>query len=402
MTPSTPVPLGTIVFDTGSISGEIHNFTVNSDTEITATAPAGTGLVDVVVTTPGGSSPTVGADQYSYQPIVAGINPGFGTAAGGTTVTIDGSNFTGANAVDFGTTAATTFKVNSDTQVTATSPPGSGIVDVVVVTGGGSSQTSNADQFSYAPVVSSLTPSAGPATGGTSVTVSGFNFTGATAVDFGAVPAASFSVTNDGTLTAAAPPGNSPHVPVTVTGPGGASTANPGAVFSYGPVVATVKPKFGVGSGGEKVVIIGSNFKAVNAVNFGSTAAASFSLKSSTKIVAIAPAGTGIVDVTVQSAAGTSPVVLTDQFNYGPSVSHVLPNGGPIAGGTKVIVLGTNFNGVTGVNFGGNPAPSFTVLSPTKIKVVVPPAALSPVVDVTVVTLGGTSPTNPADQFTYG
>ena len=41
-------------------------FTVDSGTQITATAPAGTGTVDVTVTTPAGTSATSGADQFTY------------------------------------------------------------------------------------------------------------------------------------------------------------------------------------------------------------------------------------------------------------------------------------------------------------------------------------------------
>lgn len=63
---------------------------------------------------------------------------------------IAGSGFTGATAVDFGATAATSYAVNSDTQVTATSPAGSaGTVDVTVTTPGGTSATGSGDKFTY-------------------------------------------------------------------------------------------------------------------------------------------------------------------------------------------------------------------------------------------------------------
>lgn len=64
---------------------------------------------------------------------------------------IAGSGFTGATAVDFGSTAATSYTVNSDAQVTASSPAGSaGTVDVTVTTAGGTSATGSADKFTYA------------------------------------------------------------------------------------------------------------------------------------------------------------------------------------------------------------------------------------------------------------
>jgi hypothetical protein len=65
-------------------------------------------------------------------------------------VTIAGTNFTGATAVNFGSTPATSFIVNSDSSITATSPAGSaGPVDVTITTSSATSATSFADQFSY-------------------------------------------------------------------------------------------------------------------------------------------------------------------------------------------------------------------------------------------------------------
>jgi len=56
------------------------------------------------------------------------------------------------------------------------------------------------------PFVSSLTPDHGPATGGTSVIISGRNFSGASAVMFGANPATAFTVVDDNTIAAISPP----------------------------------------------------------------------------------------------------------------------------------------------------------------------------------------------------
>jgi hypothetical protein len=82
-------------------------------------------------------------------PVVTGVSPTTGTA--GTTVNIIGSGFTGATAVDFGSNAAQSFTVESDSEITAVAPPGTGTVDVTVVTSGGTSATGSADQFTYQP-----------------------------------------------------------------------------------------------------------------------------------------------------------------------------------------------------------------------------------------------------------
>ena len=84
-------------------------------------------------------------------PAVTSISPGTGPAAGGTTVTINGVGFTQATVVDFGSTPASSFTVNSaGTQIMAVDPAGSGTVDVTVTTPDGTTAISAADKFVYA------------------------------------------------------------------------------------------------------------------------------------------------------------------------------------------------------------------------------------------------------------
>jgi IPT/TIG domain len=132
-------------------------------TSCTVTSPAGAaGTVNVTVTTPGGTSPTSAADQYTYiaPPAVTAISPASGPAAGGTVVTITGTSLSGATAVDFGTTAATAVSCTA-TSCNVTSPAGAaGIVDVTVTTPVGTSAVSSAGRYTYSPDTTSLT--AGP------------------------------------------------------------------------------------------------------------------------------------------------------------------------------------------------------------------------------------------------
>jgi hypothetical protein len=130
--------------------------TVNSATQLTVTAKAAVpGTFDVIVTTGNGPSATSAADQFSYTapvPVVTGLSPTSGSRSGGTTVVISGSGFTGTTSVFFGTLAATQVTVNTDSQVTATSPAleTTGTVDVTVTTGyGGTSLPLPPDQFTY-------------------------------------------------------------------------------------------------------------------------------------------------------------------------------------------------------------------------------------------------------------
>src|SRR5579883_353327 len=80
-------------------------------------------------------------------PTVSGVSPGIGWASGGTAVTITGTNFIAGATVAFGTNAATGVSVVDGSHITASSPAGSGNVDVTVKTSDGTSATGSADQF---------------------------------------------------------------------------------------------------------------------------------------------------------------------------------------------------------------------------------------------------------------
>jgi len=144
-------------------------FLVVNDTTISAITPAhDEGVVDVVVTTPGGAA--TGSFTYETEviptPTVTGITPASGPVSGGTEVTITGTKFTGATAVTFDGIAATEFTVISDTSLTAMTPAhAAGAVDVVVTTPGGSASVT----YTYeeivipAPTVTSIDPASGVA-----------------------------------------------------------------------------------------------------------------------------------------------------------------------------------------------------------------------------------------------
>ncbi|MGX1747959.1 IPT/TIG domain-containing protein [Brevundimonas sp. NPDC055320] len=297
-------------------------YTIQSDTRIRATTPANAaGTYDITVTTPSGTSATSSADQYTYvaPPTVSSISPAAGPTTAGTKVTIIGTNFTHATGVTFGEKSALGYAVNSDTQITATAPAGTGTVDIRVTTAGGA--VSAADQYTYvaAPTVTSISPATGLAAGGTTVTITGTNFSGATRVTFGGT-AASYTVNSDTQITATAPAGTG-TVNVQVRTAGGTSAASSADQYTYAaaPTVASLSPRAGPTAGGTIVTITGTNFTNVKSVMFGGTAALAYAVTSSNQITAAAPAGTGTVDVQVTTAGGTSATSLADQYTYAPA-----------------------------------------------------------------------------------
>ena len=386
------------------------NVTVVNSGSITATAPASSaGAVDVTVTTAGGTSATGNADHYTYDapPTVTGVSPTSGPLAGGNTVTITGTNLTGATAVSFGDTPATSLTVDGATSISATAPAESGgTIDITVTTPGGTSATSTADHYTYVvtPTVTVVSPSQGPLGGGTIVSITGTGFTNASAVKFGATNATSFTLNSATSITATSPAESAGTVDITVTTPGGTTATSTADQYTFvaAPTVTGVSPTSGPLVGGDTVTISGTNLTNATAVKFGSTNATNITLNTATSITAIAPAETaGTVDITVTTAGGTSATSSVDHYTYlpTPTVTAVSPTAGPLGAGTPVTITGTNLSGATAVKFGGTNA-TITADTATQITATAP-AGTAGTVDVTVTTAGGTSATSTGDHYTY-
>lgn len=135
---SVPVPEGSL-----GTSGQRVSQT------ITGLSPQSVYHYRLVATSSAGTS--YGEDELftAGVPTVTSVTPDAGSEAGGTKVTITGTNFTGASAVRFGTGDAESFTVESESSISALSPEGNGPVDVTVSSAAGTSATSPGDRFSY-------------------------------------------------------------------------------------------------------------------------------------------------------------------------------------------------------------------------------------------------------------
>ncbi|WP_373765080.1 IPTL-CTERM sorting domain-containing protein [Delftia acidovorans] len=387
-------------------------FQMDSDTQITAVSPAhASGTVGIKLVTTANGAYTNGDFTYVAAPAITAIHPIAGPTAGGTPVILTGSGFTSAapsGAVQFGSTAAN-YTVNSDTQITATAPPGAaGTVDITVSTIGGNSASSIVDRFTYvaAPAITAIHPIAGPTAGGTPVILTGSGFTSATpsgAVQFGST-AANYTVNSDTQITAIAPPGAAGTVDITVSTVGGTSATSAGDRFTYAqaPTTASITPTTGPSAGGTQITLTGTHLSAASTVKFGNQSATGVSVVSDTQLTAISPPGTGTVDLTVTTPGGTSAITGTARFSYAgvPSITGLSTQHGPVAGGTQVLISGSGFTAATSVKFGTAEAAGFTVDSATRITANAPPGS-SGIVSVSVTTPEGTSPASAVAQFRY-
>lgn len=216
-------------FTGGSISSVTFNgisasYTVNSDTQITATVPHGYTTGNIQVNTDHGS-PTIAFTEGA--PTIASYSPT--SAISGSTVTITGSGFTDGTVtgVSFNSIAASSYNVVSNTKLTAVVPNGATTGTLQVSTNHGNATTSFTEG---PPTIASISPS--NATPGQTVTITGYGFTdgtvtGVTFTPVGNVPlTASYTIVSNTSMTAVVPNGSVGSDVVTVNTDHGSATGN--------------------------------------------------------------------------------------------------------------------------------------------------------------------------------
>lgn len=364
-------------------------FTVNSATLITATVPAGAATGPLQVTTVAGTatSATSFVVTAPAPPTITAFAPAAGAV--GMQVVLTGTNLTGAAGVRFGTTIATSFTVNSSTQLTVTVPIGATTSRIAVVTSGGQALTATTFKVVPVPSISSFTPGSGSP--GSVVIITGTGLSDATAVRFGGVNAPTFTVNAATVITATVPVGAASGTIQVTTAGGTATSASSFTVTAPAtPTLTAINPTSGpVGT----VVTLTGSFTGVTLVRLGTTTVTSFTVNSATQITATVPAGaaTGRFYVLATGGLCQSPMFTVIQP---PTITSLTPDNGTI--GSTVVVRGTNLTGATVVRFGGVSAPSFVVNSATQLTATVPAGAITGAVSVT--TVAGTA--SSAGNFT--
>ena len=192
----------------------------------------------------------------------------------GTTVDILGEGFTGATGVAFDGVKATFTNV-SDTFITAAVPKGA-LTGTVTVTTFTKTYKSN-HIFRVTPQLTSFSPAS--ATVGATVTLTGVSLTQTTAVTIGGLPAASFKVVSDTSVTAIVPAGAKTKQNIVVTTAGGSASKGPLAIP---PKIGSFSPSSG--PVGTEVIIKGNTFTGTTEVTIGGVAASSFEVINDTQL----------------------------------------------------------------------------------------------------------------------
>ncbi|HWL45076.1 MAG TPA: IPT/TIG domain-containing protein [Ilumatobacter sp.] len=433
-------------------------FSVHTDTQIVLTVPPhapGTVTVTVLGTDCGDLDEP---DGYTYTPVAPddlALTPTRGPVAGGQFATITGTQLDTVGAptggVLFGGIALAPITSGDpglletgeyevveaepdEFEIQLLTPPHSaGDVLVYVTNDGGTGAP-----LAYRYVADNLTanPDRGPETGGNpadpddEITLTGECFTGATGVTFGGVPATSFTVVDDQTITVVPPPATGPGtVDVVVLGTTDCGDITGDDAYTYEPVRAdglAISPNQGPAAGGQAVTIVGNHLDSTlptGGVEFGGITLAPISAGNPAvlepgeyTVVEVSPGEFEIQIVTPPHLPGPVSVIVTndagpaDPLGYtylGGSIDGVTPPTGPESGGQPgdpnggITITGACFTGADAVLFGDVAATVFVVISDTEI-LVIPPAHVPGGVAITVVgtTWCGDIVSSP-DAYTY-
>lgn len=423
------------------------SFTVDSDSQITAVAPAGTAgvLVNVWVTTPDGTSTNSSASWYYYvdPPVVSAVSPASGSQSSSTSVTITGENFNGATDVVFGRTpgqspvSASSFTVVSDTQITATAPAlGAQDSGEVTVVEGGAVSTPNMDAtFAWTTGVAGYT---GSSTGPKTAFI-GDSITNGASADLHTEFDPDYYVSVTGR------PGYrvrelQPYADDYVDGPGTQGIPDR-VVINLGTndlvqAKFATSPTIDLDTSADDLEAMVDEFKPATSCIVLVTVNRSAGLGDSglaatinDRIEDLADASGGRIQIADWDAAITAhsgtPAWTTDTIHpnstgravlidliadalddcspSAPSITSISPTAGPSSGGQTVTITGTGFNGATDVRFGpSTSAAEIVSLTDTQIEVVTP--AYSPagtLVNIRVDNPAGTSSTSTATQYYF-
>ncbi len=336
------------------------NVVVSGGTQLTClTSAHAPGAVIVTITNPDGQR-ALRANGYVYDrpPVLLTVSPQNGSSAGGTAITLTGTDFVTGAGILVGDLNCNAISISPPTGATCSTPAHvSGSVDVKFINPDTQSSTlSQGFTFNPAPRINTVSPNHGPASGGNSITVGGLNFVNGSQIKLDGVQCQTAFI-DSASISCPAPAHAAGTVSVNVTNPDAQFfTLASGYTYDPAPTIATVSPLSGPAAGGTQLTITGTRFLAGMIVDIGGSSCGS---------VAINTGATQLTCTTTQHASGLANVKVTNtdtqfadkslafEFIAAPSVVSVAPGRGPESGGTNIIIAGQNFSAGARVQVGG-------------------------------------------------
>ena len=321
----TTGPIGTVLTISGAnmsgitqikFSGSAavtSGFTNNTATSVTVTVPTGTITGKATVTTAAGTS-VASVQTFTIgipKPVIASTGLSVTSGPIGTVLTITGTDFDNITQIKFqGAAAVTTgFTNNTSTSVTVTVPAGTTSGQITVSTAGGTSVLS-AQSFTVTPlpVIASSGLSVDHGTIGSSLTITGTNFSGITKVSFQNADVTSGFTNNTSTSVTVTVPVGATTGKITVTTAAGTSALSTQTfTITPLPVISSTGLSVDHGTIGSSLTITGTNFSGITKVSFQNADVTSgFTNNTSTSVTVTVPAGAATGKITVTTAGGTS------------------------------------------------------------------------------------------------
>ena len=245
-------------------------------------------------------------------------------------------------------------------------------------------------QVSAAPVVTSVTPAAGPTSGGTAITITGQYFTGATAVTIGGNPVTSFSVVSATSITAVVPAGNVGPADVVVINPDGTGTKT--GAFTYQAPAVVMSPAAGALPG----AVVGTAFSQTVSAS-GGTAPFTYAVTTGTLPAGLSldPATGAIVGTPTVAGSYSFTVTATDAANQTASAAYTLAVAvqAPVAGAVSTTVAANSTAHAVTLALSGGTA--------TSVAIVTAPAHGTATASGTGIVYTPTAGYSGSDSFTY-
>jgi IPT/TIG domain/Tyrosine-protein kinase ephrin type A/B receptor-like len=342
---------------TVSVGGVACGISSQNNTYAVCSAAEGQGYNKAVVLTVGSQGSNSVLRNYTL-PHLTSITPANGPSAGGTTLTIAGTNLGTSGSVTIGGVSCTVLGGgHTHTQIKCTQPAGVGTGLVVALSVSGQN-SDNTLSFSYdAPVINGISPTHTPSEGGSFITVTGVNFGSGTSggvISFGA-QTCSYLAVNYGhsQIVCAAPSGSGTLLSVAVTV--GLQTSNAiNANYSL-PSVSQVTPSTVSTDGTTLVTVTGSSFSTSGNVSVGGSACNVTSF-THTQALCVVPAGQGTSQAVVVTSLDYRSSVVSGSISYAaPTIASVTSPSTLSDGGYLATITGSNFGTGTGtITIGSN------------------------------------------------
>ncbi|WP_133551954.1 IPT/TIG domain-containing protein [Pedobacter duraquae] len=345
-------------------------FTLITSESLTIQIPVGLASGNLSLSNPHGTA-TAGSLSVITEPTITALSAANGYP--GDKVTVTGTQFSTTLSVRIGNTEAQ-FTVKSDTELEATVPTYNSGSGISVINSTGFTTSPNFKAFQQ-PLIQAITQQGKT---GSTVTIDGNNFLNTTSVRIGGKAATSFTIVNETRITAVVAPA-SIGTTIEVTTPAGTAIQY-GFTFIPLPVITSFTPVT-AGLNFRSVIITGENLANATEVYFGGVRCYQYTSYGFQIQAQVSSGASGDVVVVTPGGTATLPGFTFIPF---PSISSFTPTTAAV--GDEVTITGDNLSTTTAVYFGDVLASSFTTISNTTVKAVVPESGSD---NLSVSTIGG-------------